>query len=248
MCKKIAVTCFFLFSALCFADMFNANLSEAELEQLLHGQIVIRFINTADKICVEDGFSPETDAVIQTIRATKPNYLAEVLWSIPVRENDNLTDLAESLFCDMNTFKEIPYYSEAFNRTEPLFTVAELISTDSARGTSQARFCMEPFAPYTATLTMSKTDSAFVFIHSNNEKLKVAIVKAVEKDTLKAGVALIQHEGNWIVYGAGGVKAPKPFFLKKTLEKSFNNRIKDFASFYIKKVQDAAPPAESNKN
>ncbi|MBQ7159292.1 MAG: hypothetical protein IJS09_07725 [Treponema sp.] len=239
--KAFFTAFFFLAATLCSADLFNSNLTDIEREQLLSGQIVIRFINDAEKICANTGFSPETDAVIQSIRQTKPNYLAEVLWSIPVQEGDNLTDLAESLFCDMNTFKEIPYYSEAFNKIEPLFTIAELIDTEKSGQytTSLAQFCMDPFEPYKATLSISKTKTSFSFLHTNNDKLKVAIVKAVEKNTLKAGIALIQHDGKWFVYGAGGVKAPKPLLFRKSLEKAFNNRIKDFASFYIKKVQDA---------
>ncbi len=239
--KTFFATLIFLFAAICQAELFNGHLTEEERIRLYEGQIVIRFINTAKKICVNEGFAPEIDAVVQSIKKTNPNYLAEVLWSIPVQEGDNLTDLAEKLFCDMNTFKEIPYYSEAFDRIEPLFTIAELIDSEKAGQytTSLAQFCMEPFAPYKATLYMSKSPSSFVFLHTNNDRLKVAIVKAVEKNTLKAGVALIQDEGRWFVYGAGGVKAPKPILLHKALEKSFNNRIKDFASFYIKKVQEA---------
>lgn len=231
----------FFAAALCQAEIFNSNLSDSEREKLYNGQIVIRFINDAEKICADEGFFPEIDAVVQSIKKTKPNYLAEVLWSVPVQEGDNLTELAQKLFCDMNTFKEIPYYSEAFKKTEPLFTIAELIDTEKAGQytTSLARFCMDPFAPYKATLSMSKTESSFVFLHTNNERLKVAIVKAVEKNTLKAGVALIQSGDRWFVYGAGGVKAPKPLLFRKSLEKAFNNRIKDFASFYIRKVQEA---------
>lgn len=232
---------FLLSAALSSADLFNAQLSGSEREKLMGGEIVIRFINTADRICVEEGFFPEIDTVVQSIRQTQPNYLAEVLWSLPMQENDNITDLAETLFCDMKTFLEIPYYSEAFKKTTPLFTVAEVIDSVTAGEytTSLARFCMDPFAPYTATLTVKKTQDSFMFLHSNNDRLKVAIVKAVEKNTLKAGIALVQHEGHWIVYGAGAVKAPKPLLFRKSLEKSFDNRIKDFASFYIRKVQEA---------
>ena len=242
--KSFFAFTFLLSAALSSADLFNAKLSEPEREQLMGGEIVIRFINTADRICVDEGIFPEIDMVVQSIRQTNPNYLAEVLWSIPIREGDNLTDLAETLFCDMNTFMEIPYYSEAFNKTMPLFTVAELVDSETAGEftTSLARFCMDPFAPYSATLMVKKTQNSFMFLHSNNERLKVAIVKAVERNTLKAGIALVQHEGNWIVYGAGAVKAPKPLLFRKSLEKSFNNRIKDFASFYIKKVQEATEP------
>lgn len=240
--RRICFVCIFLFAAaLCSAELFNKQFSEAERKRLMSGEIVIRFINTAEKVCVEEGITPEIDAVINEIRATNPNYLAEVLWAIPIEHDTKLTDLAESLFCDMNTFKEIPYYSEAFKKTEPLFTIAEQISaeTEGTLTTSLARFCMEPFAPYTATLTIKKTADSFMFLHANNEKLKVAIVKAVEKGALKAGVSLVQYDGYWIVYGAGGVKAPKPPFFRKSLEKAFDNRIKDFASFYIKKVQTA---------
>ncbi|MDE6349983.1 MAG: hypothetical protein K2K67_03130 [Treponemataceae bacterium] len=223
------------------AELFNAQLSNDERDRLYRGEIVIRHINTSEKICVVPGASAETDAVANAMRGAQVNYLSEVLWALPLACDGQLTDLVESLFRDMDTFREIPYYSESSGKTEPLFTVADLIETetDGTETRSTARFCMEPFEPYPANLYMRKTPTAFVFLHTNTEKIRLAIVRAIAKDTMKAGVAIVQDGGYWIVYGAGGIRGPKPPFLKKSLEKAFNNRIKDFATFYIRKVQDA---------
>lgn len=231
------------------AELFNEHLSDAEREQLYRGDIVIRYINTPEKICVRQGLFAEIDTVADAMRAVNANYLSEVLWAVPVSYDPDITDLAESFFCDMETFKEIPYYSEAFDTTEPLFTVADLLEseTDGTETVSRARFCMDPFEPYPARLYMRNTKNAFVFLHTNTEKIKLAIVQAIGKDTMKAGIAIIQENGYWIVYGAGGIRGPKPPFFRKSLEKAFNNRIKDFATFYIKKVQ-ATETKKATKN
>ncbi len=233
---------FFLLSAgRAPSELFNAHLSQDERERLYRGEIIIRHINTSEKICVVPGAAAETDMVADAMRDARANYLSEVLWALPIACDGKLTDLAESCFRDMNTFREIPYYSEASGKTEPLFTVADLIETetDGTETHSTARFCMEPFEPYPARLYTRKTPTAFVFLHTNTDKIRLAIIRAIAKDTMKAGVAVVQDGGYWIVYGAGGIRGPKPPFLKKSLEKAFNNRIKDFATFYIKKVQDA---------
>lgn len=239
--RILPIAALLLLAASAPAELFNAQLSQDERERLYRGEIVIRNINTTEKICVVPGASPETDAVADAMRGARVNYLSEVLWALPLACDGQLPNLVESLFRDMDTFREIPYYSESSGKTEPLFTVADLIETetDGTETRSTARFCMEPFEPYPARLSIRKTPDAFVFLHTNTEKIRLAIVRAIAKDTMKAGVAIVQDGGYWIVYGAGGIRGPKPPFLKKSLEKAFNNRIKDFATFYIRKVQDA---------
>ena len=243
------VALFLLATAQLPAELFNTQLTQDERERLERGEIVIRHINTVEKICVEPGTSEEIDTIADAMRSTNANYLSEVLWTLPVSANERLTDLAESFFRDMETFREIPYYSEALGKTGPLFSVADLLETetDGVETHSTARFCMEPFEPYLARLYMRKTEHTFVFLHTNTEKIKLAIVRAINKDTMKAGIAIVRDGERWIVYGAGGIRGPKPRLLRKSLEKAFNNRIKDFATFYIQKVREAessALPAE----
>ncbi|MDE6774628.1 MAG: hypothetical protein K2J14_08415, partial [Treponemataceae bacterium] len=150
--RILPIAALFLLAASAPAELFNTQLSNDERERLYRGEIVIRHINTSEKICVVPGASAETDAVANAMRDARVNYLSEVLWALPLACDGQLTDLAESFFRDMDTFREIPYYSESSGKTEPLFTVADLIETetDGTEPRSTARFCMEPFEPYPA--------------------------------------------------------------------------------------------------
>ena len=51
-------------------------------------------------------------------------------------------------------------------------------------------------------------------------------------------ILLFKDEDNWILYGIGGVNAPKIPFFSERIEVSFINRIKTFCNFIFTKLNE----------
>lgn len=203
--------------------------------------ISISFINDCAKISIQKGISPQTDAICSDMEALEPNYLAEITCRAPVKENERLPQIVSSLFLDLNLYKQIPYYSKQHDTTVPLFSKAELLeSTATESGIkSTVLFCMTPFSEYTADLKIESAPDTFLFQHTNRDKIEYRGLTAIKGGMMRAGIAVYRDGDFWQIYALGGVKAVKPFFMKKRLEAAFNNRIKDFCVFYIEKLSEA---------
>ena len=52
---------------------------------------------------------------------------------------------------------------------------------------------------------------------------------------MKICILLIRDGDNWILYGIGGVNAPRVPFFTERIQTSFINRINTFCSFIFKK-------------
>jgi hypothetical protein len=223
----------FYFCAAIFA-IFPRMIFSAENE------ISIDFINDVKKISLDSGKSKVSDAVLDEMKNLGPNYLAEVKYEIPFKGNEDLTKFVSTLFCNMNLYLEIPYYSERNDTTVPLFSRAELksFSQTGSEFFYDAIFCMTPFSDYNATLKMVVTDESFLFLHENLDKMNFSGLAAIQKRTMKAGIAVYREGDVWKIFALGGIRAVKPPFLKKRLETAFNNRIKDFCVFYISRLDE----------
>lgn len=226
-------------SAFLTAQDFLSGLSADERATLDNQDILVRFINNTERICVPAGLSAPVDVVADAMREIRANYLAEAMWRVPVAGYEDLLPKVDAMFRNMDTFKEIPYYPEGSDTQVQLFTVAEIIDTKTLghETFSTAHFRMDPFDTYGAELYQELTEDSFVFTHQSTDSLHYLGLPMIGKGKMRAAIAVVRDGDYWFVYAAGGVRAPKPPLLRKALERAFNNRIKDFASFYIKKVK-----------
>lgn len=222
----------FLFWVLVFlfflGDGFSQNLDGVE----------INYINDCKKINIEKNKNVELDSVINLMEELEPNYLTEVLYRLPVEGNEDLLELVESFFFDLELFKQIPYYSRWKRQSTFLFSKAELLSSNKIGDATLNKvvFCMTPFSDYQAEIKMVKKEESFVFQHVSLEKMDYKGLVSIKKGAMRAGIAVYKDGDFWQIYGLGGVKAPKPFFLKRLLEDAFNERIQNFCIFYIEKI------------
>ena len=62
--------------------------------------------------------------------------------------------------------------------------------------------------------------------------------KCVSPNKMNMDVLLFRDGDNWILYGIGGVNAPKIPFFSERIETSFINRIKTFCNFVFTKLDE----------
>ena len=61
-------------------------------------------------------------------------------------------------------------------------------------------------------------------------------IDCVWPQKMKISILLFQYEDNWVLYGIGGVNAPRIPFFTQRIQTSFINRIKTFCSFIFQKL------------
>ena len=66
--------------------------------------------------------------------------------------------------------------------------------------------------------------------------LKHKGINCVKKENMKSLILVFKDGNNWILYGIGGVKAPKIPLFEKRIETSFMNKIKTFCQFVYSKL------------
>lgn len=202
--------------------------------------ISVNFINDYRKASIIKGTNPQADVVLRDMEDLDPNYLAEIQYEIPADGHESIPETVASLFLDLSLYLEIPYYSKQSGVTVPLFSKAQLLSSRKTEDTAvnTVLFCMTPFSDYTADLTVQAGKNSFLFQHTNLDKMDYRGLAAIKRGAMRAGIAVYRDGSVWRIYALGGVKAAKPFFLKRRLETAFNNRIKDFCVFYIGKLAE----------
>ncbi len=236
--KSAVILLLALFPSTAFSQMFNENLSEKEKALLDKGEIVIRYINDMEKSCINPDISPSVEKVRVMMKNLQPNYLCEVLYSVPVEGNEDFISQVESIFDDSKHYLKIMYRPEEDKKTKHLFKQSILDETlffEQGR-VMKMRFQMEPFKLYHANMVLESDPSNFSFTHTNLDTLTYLGIRVIKPNRMLAGLAITKQEDRFFIYAAGGLNAWKPFVLRSTLEKMFNNRMKDFSVFYINQI------------
>ena len=109
-----------------FAALFNARLTDSEKTQLKNGEFVFNSISSIKNIRINKTRQTEKD--IETVRKVNPNHLIEVIKILPYKGNEDLIELISVIMQDIDSYKEIPYYSERHGRSFQLFSEAEILS------------------------------------------------------------------------------------------------------------------------
>ena len=95
---------------------------------------------------------------------------------------------------------------------------------------------MEPFGDIYTPITIEKGEDFLIYINTNDNDLTIKGVTAVKRRNMNSVIILFRDGDNWILYGAGGCKAPKIAMFKDRIETSFINRIKTFCNYVFTKI------------
>ena len=241
----LAFSIFFLFiTQTAFGgELFNKNLTEDENKTLKSGQVLIKNIGNQKKMCLNSGANSDCDKLIEEIKDLNPKYLAEIIQIKPYKGNENLPQVLEELLYNVSDYVGIPYWSERNKRYYDLYDSAKItdekiISQNLSSSSKElsVTFGMEPFGTVYETIMLSRTPSSVYYSSVNLNKLRYKDeFDCIWPKKLKICIILIRDGDNWILYGIGGVNAPRIPFFTERIETSFINRIKTFCNFIFTK-------------
>lgn len=229
---------FIFFVANSFCLPFNSKLSENELKKIESGEVLIKNINNYNNISISSE-NPAVSKLIDSVKKTDPNYLAEVIQIRPYKGNENLQQIIRNALENISDYAGIPYWSERHERYYDLYSSAVTIRTDQVDEKLtkiQAELFMEPFGTIYSPIEIEQTEDYLFYQSTNTNDLKVEGITCVRKYNMKSVIILIKDGENWILYGVGGVKAPRIPFLTQRIEVSFINRIKTFCNYIFTKI------------
>ncbi len=227
----------FTFAAIS-ADPFNNKLTAADREAISGGDILIKNINYEKNMCLKKGEAPLGDKLITEIRDLNPKYLAEVIQYKPYKGNEDLPQRLEALLNNVSDYAGIPYYSVRAEEWYNLYDSAEIVETvERSDGKSlKAELMMEPFDLVKEDIELYRTADSILYTAVNTNKLRyLDKFDCIWPRKMKICILLLRDGDNWILYGIGGVNAPRVPFFTERIQTSFINRINTFCSFIFKK-------------
>lgn len=229
---------FLLFNFI-FASPFNEKLTPKEQEFLSTGEILIRNINYKKNICLKSELFPFADELLSVINNLNPKYLAEIIQYKPYKGNEDLPQKLEQLLNNIPEYAGIPYYSERAQAWYNLYDSAEITETFEENNikTIKATLKMQPFDTVYETITL-KTDKETVLYTAQNENKLRYLDKfdCIWPQKMKICILLFKDGDNWVLYGIGGVNAPRIPFFTERIQTSFINRINTFCTFIFGKI------------
>lgn len=220
-----------------FNQIFNKKLSDAEKITLSQGNTLIRNTKKSSNMILLPCNSL-TQQVILDITKLKPSYLAEIIRIIPVNKKPNLLKDLKQILTDIPSYKGIPYYSEYNKIWVDLYSKAQIKSTMNI-GKSQkisADFYMNPFDDFCATIILNDGGNNLFYENYNSTPIIYKGISCISSGNMKSYIIAFESQDYWILYGIGGVNAPRIPLLTNRIELSFINRIKTFCNFVFSKL------------
>ena len=238
--KKIICSLFILAFAISaiFSEPFNSKLSTEERNVISNGEILIKNINYEKNICLTRGFSALGDKLLDEIKSLSPKYLAEVIQIKPYKENENLPEKLEEMLNNVPDYAGIPYFSERHQQWFNLYDSATITQTTEKKDGKviKAKFVMEPFDIVQEDIELTRATDSILYTAINTNKLRyLDKFDCIWPQKMKICILLIRDGDNWILYGIGGVNAPRVPFFTERIQTSFINRINTFCTFIFKK-------------
>lgn len=216
------------------ASPFNSNLRSDEAALLDGGEILIRNINYARNMCLERGISLSGNRLIDTMEGLSPKYLAEVIQIKSYEGNEDLPDRLAAVLDNIPAYAGIPYFSERGQRYYDLYSRAEIVERKvrGNRTDMTAMLEMEPFGTVEESITLERDADSVLYTAMNMNKLRyLDKFDCIAPEKMKICIFLFRDGDRWILYGAGGVNAPRIPFFTERIQTSFINRIKTFCNF-----------------
>ena len=238
--KKIVFSLLIYISLTTFlsADPFNNKLTAEERKTIESGEILIKNINYEKFMCFKKGESELGDILQAEIHELNPKYLAEVIQIKPYKGNEDLPQRLEALLNNVPEYAGIPYYSERNDEWYNLYDSATITETVERKdGLSlKADFMMEPFDLVQEEIELTRSKDSILYTSVNTNKLRyLDKFDCIWPRKMKICILLVRDGDNWILYGIGGVNAPRVPFFTERIQTSFINRINTFCSFIFKK-------------
>ena len=107
---------------------------------------------------------------------------------------------------------------------------------DGNSKTIRADLLMEPFDVVKEDIEITKSSEAILYSAVNTNKLRyLDKFDCIWPKKMKICILLFRDGDNWVLYGLGGVTAPRVPFFTERIQTSFINRINTFCSFIFKK-------------
>lgn len=218
--------------------IFNSNLSSEEINVLLSGEVLIKNTKKTEKAALLP-LNETADEIINDITNLKPSYLAEIIQIVPVKGNSNILSKIEKVMTDIPSYKGIPYYSERNDVWADLYSNAQIDSmeSDGILKKINASFHMKPFGDFSSVITVEEGSDYLKYSNFNTTDIFYDNIKCIKKENMKSYIYAFKVDDFWILYGIGGVKAPKIPLVSDRVELSFMNRIKTFCNFVYKNIK-----------
>ncbi|MCQ2573086.1 MAG: hypothetical protein MJ182_04240 [Treponema sp.] len=221
------------------AETFNNHLTEEERATLQKGEILIKKINYSRYICLNNGLHEAGDLLIKNYKDLSPKYLAEVIQIKPYAGNEDLPERMEKLLSNISDYAGIPYYSERHDAWWDLYSSAKIVSeTENEYGKEYlAEIDMTPFGIVKQQININQYDDVLLYDSINLNKLSYFDrFDCVFPKKMKMSILLLRDGDNWVLYGIGGVNAPRIPFFTERIDTSFINRIKTFCYYIFEKL------------
>lgn len=216
---------------------FNNKINVEEQKVLSDGLVLIRNIDYFRNICLDMKDDPQAENIKAEFKKLQPKYLAEVIQYKPYEGNEDLPERLKEMLYNVGNYAGIPYYSEQKDRWYKLYDSAE-ITTEIHIGNSTELYCdfiMAPFGKVEEFITLNQDENSLTYVATNQNKLRyLDKFDCVYPKKMKIAIYLFRDGENWVLYGIGGVNAPKIPFFTERIETSFINRIKTFCNFIFK--------------
>lgn len=226
------------------AATFNSNLSESDRQTLNEGKVLIKKINYSRYISLENGVNSFGDQIKNLYKNLNPRYLAEVIQIKPYEGNEDLPERMNELLCNISDYAGIPYWSVRHECFFDLYSSADILSEKDNISESgellskefEAGITMDPFGYFRQKINIEKNEDTLLYDSVNLDKLVYNKMDCVLVGKMKMSILLFRDGDNWVLYGIGGVNAPRVPFLTERIDTSFINRIKTFCNYIFEKL------------
>ena len=210
---------------------------------LNRGEPIIRTVRDAEALSLAS-LDDRTKALRQRVAKLKPNYLTELLLSIPLgkeRTASVLLDRLSAALGDVSGYVKIPYWSVRQQTFYDLFDKMEILDRVLLdHGESiEVKQHMEPFDDFRARYEYRKESGSLAFSGVNLDPIVYSYrnLSAVAPGGMLWEMYAFVKEGRLNVYGVGAVKAFDLFGLfRDRLEPSFMGRVEAFFRHISSKI------------
>ena len=227
------------FSTSLFALPFNSKLSSSELSKLEAGETVVRNIDYAKNMSILSGVNSRCDELISMVQDFSPKYLGEVILVKPYEGNEDLPDRIGELLNAIDTYTDIPYYSERAEKWYMLYDEAETVSrtVSGNKTTINTNLIMDPVGLVQEQIDVINDGEILYYSAYNTNSLRYEDkFNFLAPGKMRIGIVVFRYEDNWIIYGTGGVNAPHIPFMTDRIRVAFINRICSFCDYIFKKL------------
>lgn len=239
-CKRLFSTVFLLLLFVsAYTLPFNNKLDSSDIQKLNEGETVIRSIDYAKNMCIQKGANSRCDELIAMVKDFNPKYLGEVILVKPYAGNEDLPDRIGELLNNIDSYTDIPYYSERAEAWYMLYDEAETISREvnGNRTSIKTDLVMEPFGLVQEQIDVINDGDVLYYSAFNLNSLGYNEIKnLLSPKKMRIGIVVFRDGEQWIIYGVGGANAPHIPFLTDRIRVSLINRICSFCDYIFKKL------------